>query len=479
MTQTSILGLDVRQPLMTIDGRAVSGSQMSPVINPATAEPFLEVPSASVSQLDHAVAAARAAAPAWAAKLIEERRDLVMQMAVAGRDNIAELARLLTLEHGKPLPQATWEIDYVLSLCESFAGMDLPVDVIRDDAAEYVSMRRTPIGVVGAIAAWNFPMLSALLKVAPALIAGNTIIVKPSPFTPATTLRFGEIAAQVLPAGTLQVLSGGNDLGRAIAQHPGIDKIAFTGSVDTGRAVMAAAAGSLKRITLELGGNDAGIVLDDVDPSATADALIGAAMGNCGQNCVALKRLFVPESKASAFQEALAAAAAVAPIVGDGLTPGVTMGPIQNAPQLDKVTRLLADSVTGGADVVFRGQAPAGPGYFYPVTIVRCDTDELPLVSEEQFGPILPVLTYRDVDEAVSRANASRFGLGASVWSTDEDRAGSVADRLEAGTVWINHHPSIAPDVPFGGVEQSGIGVESSRHGLFEFTNISVRKVRH
>jgi acyl-CoA reductase-like NAD-dependent aldehyde dehydrogenase len=295
-------------------------------------------------------------------------------------------------------------------------------------------------------------------------VTGNTVIVKPSPYTPVATMRLGELAQQVLPPGVLQVLAGGDELGRALTTHPGIGKISFTGSERTGKAIMASAAPTLKRLTLELGGNDAGIVLEDADPAVIASDLYWAGLSNCGQVCAGLKRLYLPESLASA--------------VGDGLRDGTDMGPIQNQAQYDRVVGLLADAEAAGADAYFRGLAPAGPGYFHPVTLVRNVSDDMALVREEQFGPVLPILTYADLDEAVKRANASELGLGASVWSADEERAIAVAERLEAGTVWVNQHPMLSPDVPFGGIKQSGLGVESSLHGLLSYTDISVLRVK-
>ena len=355
--------------------------------------------------------------------------------------------------------------------------MELPVEVVRDDVDERIEIHRVPVGVVGAITAWNYPLLLALWKIGPGLVAGNPVIVKPSPYTPVATLRLGELAQQVLPPGVLQVLSGGDELGRALTTHPLVSKISFTGSERTGKAIMAAAAPTLKRLTLELGGNDAGIVLDDVDPAAIAADLYWGGLSNCGQVCAGLKRLYVPERLASGIEDALAGVAATI-VVGDGTRDGVDMGPIQNKMQFDRVEALTAAARADGAEVYFRGEAPAGPGYFHPVTLVRRAADDMALVAEEQFGPVLPVLTYRTVDEAVARANDSDLGLGASVWSGDEDRAVGVAAQLEAGTVWVNQHPMLSPDVPFGGVKQSGLGVESSLYGLLAYTDISVLRVK-
>ncbi len=467
----------VPAPQLTIAGAARSGSSSLPVINPAAGVPFVEVPAAAAAQLDDAVAAATLAGVSWRRTPLAERQEQVRRLATVVRDNISELATLLTLEQGKPLARATGEIQSGLAYVEAFAAMELPVEVIRDDASERIEARRVPIGVVAAITPWNYPLMLALWKIGPALVAGNTVIVKPSPYTPVATLRLGELAQEVLPPGILQVLAGDDSLGRMLTEHADVGKISFTGSVPTGKAIMASAAGTLKRLTLELGGNDPGIVLDDADPQSIAEDLYWGALSNCGQVCAGLKRMYVPAGRAAEYAEALATVAAKVR-VGDGLDPGTDMGPVQNAPQLDRVRSLLADAEARGAEVFFRGQAPDGPGYWHPVTLVRHAGEDTPLVAEEQFGPVLPLLTYDTVADAVARANASPFALGASVWSADEDRATAVAETLEAGTVWVNQHPMLSPSTPFGGLKQSGIGVESSPHGLAAYTDISVLRVK-
>ncbi|MBI4941296.1 MAG: aldehyde dehydrogenase family protein [Actinobacteria bacterium] len=467
----------VTAPRLTIDGAAVDGPDGIDVVDPATAAPFVRVPGASVEQLDTAVAAANRAAAGWRRTDPAERRRLVLAFAGTVRAHIDELALLLTLEQGKPLARAKGEIESGLRYVEAAAATGLVDEVVRDDASERIVVRRVPLGVVAAITAWNYPLLLALWKIGPALATGNAVIVKPSPFTPVATLRVGELAQEVLPPGVLQVLAGGDDLGRALVEHEGVHKISFTGSQRTGKAIMAGAAGTLKRLTLELGGNDAGVVLPDADPAAIASDLYWGGLSNCGQVCAGLKRLYVPAARAAEYAEALADVARTVR-VGSGLEDGVVMGPVQNAPQLARVRGLVEDAAARGADVVFRGEAPDGPGYFHPVTLLRTDSDEVAVVAEEQFGPVLPILAYDSVDEAVERANGTPFGLGASVWSADPERAGDVADRLEAGTVWVNQHPMLSPDTPFGGLKQSGIGVEASVHGLLAYTDISVLRAK-
>jgi acyl-CoA reductase-like NAD-dependent aldehyde dehydrogenase len=464
-------------PLLTIGGdRRDTGVRIG-VINPATGEQFAEVPSAGAAELDEAVAAAEAASAGWESLDADERSSQVLAFAAAVRDHHEELARLLTLEQGKPLSRSRGEITSGLKWVEWAARNPLPVHV-REEGGERIEVRRIPVGVVGAITAWNYPQMLALIKIGPALATGNTVIVKPSPFTPLSTLRLGEIAQEVLPAGVVQVLAGGDELGRALTTHPGVHKISFTGSVATGKAIMAAAAATLKRVTLELGGNDAGIVLDDVDPAVVAADLYAAGLSNAGQVCAGLKRLYVPASRVGEYAEALGHVAAQI-VVGNGLDDGVDMGPVQNAQQLAKVKSLVDISLGQGAEITFRGEAPAGAGYWHPVTLMRAERDSVPVVAQEQFGPVLPILGYETVDEAVSRANGTTYGLGASVWSPDVEKATSVARRLRAGSVWNNTHPNLSPDVPFGGIRESGLGVESGVEGLLAYTDVSVLRIRH
>ncbi|KXX54818.1 non-phosphorylative glyceraldehyde 3-phosphate dehydrogenase TadD [Rhodococcus sp. LB1] len=476
MSNSPALAAD-KAPGLTIDGQIVTTSAVNRVINPATGKVFAEVPDAGVEHLDAAVDAGRRAAPSWRELGIAVRQEIVRNVVELIRTNIDELAMLVTLEQGKPLAKAAGEIDSGLRGLSRYASTDIPVEIYRDNDDEYIEIHREPVGVVGAITAWNYPLLLALWKIGPALVTGNTIILKPSPLTPVATLRLGELLQQALPAGVLQILSGGDDLGRAMTSHPGINKITFTGSERAGKSIMSGAGPTLKRLTLELGGNDAGIVLDDVDVAAMADDLYWAALSNCGAVCAGLKRLYVPAHLASAIEEALAEVAKTM-VVGNGLDEGVDMGPVQNAAQFAKVRGYVDDAAHRGADVYFRGEVPEGPGYFHPVTLVRGVDDTTPLVKEEQFGPVLPILTYTDIDDAVERANNSDLGLGASVWSTDEQRAVQVANRLEAGTAWVNQHPVLTSDVPFGGIKQSGLGVEQSIHGILEYTNFRVLRVK-
>jgi acyl-CoA reductase-like NAD-dependent aldehyde dehydrogenase len=329
------------------------------------------------------------------------------------------------------------------------------------------------MGVVAAITPWNFPIVLACWKLGPALRAGNTVVLKPSPFTPLSTLAMGSVLAGALPPGVLNVVSGTDPLGEWMTSHPVPRKVSFTGSIATGKRVAAAAATDLKRVTLELGGNDPAIVLDDADPNAIADSLFSHAFANCGQVCIAIKRVYAPEAMVADLVESLADRARRT-VVGDGMDEATELGPINNLPQLERVTNLVDDALAHGARAVAGGHRLDRPGYFFAPTIIDRAHDGLKVVDEEQFGPVLPVVAYRDVEDAVAAANGTNYGLCASVWSSDPDRAERVANRLECGTAWINTHLEVAPHQPFSGVKWSGIGVENGRRGLDEFCELQV-----
>jgi acyl-CoA reductase-like NAD-dependent aldehyde dehydrogenase len=333
---------------------------------------------------------------------------------------------------------------------------------------------RRPLGVVAAITPWNYPLILASWKIAPALLAGNTLVIKPSPFTPRSTLAMVETLADVFPAGVVNAVSGGDELGRWMTSHATPRKISFTGSVETGKHVAMAAAPDLKRVTLELGGNDAAIVLDDADPAVVGEKLFDAAFANNGQVCSAVKRVYVPEALHDDLVDAIAAKASAIK-VGDGMDPESELGPINNKPQYERVSELVAEALESGATAVTGGAPMEGPGYFFQPTVLTGVAEGTRIVDEEQFGPALPVIAYRDVDDALARANATSFGLSGSVWSSDADRAAGVADQLECGTAWVNAHLALAPHQPFGGFKWSGLGVENGPWGLAGFTEIQVQ----
>jgi acyl-CoA reductase-like NAD-dependent aldehyde dehydrogenase len=460
---------------LLINGKLVPGDLTMSVINPATEEVLAQCSRASKPQLRKAVAAARKAFPKWAATPIEKRRKLIVQMAEVIEANVTQLARLLTCEQGKPLADATAEVLGMAGFFRYLGSLDLPMKVIEDSDGRRVEAYRRPLGVVGAIIPWNYPLLILGFKLQPALLAGNTLIVKPAPTTPLSTLRFAELVKDILPKGVLKVITDANDLGDALTKHPDVRKISFTGSTATGHKVMASAAKTLKRITLELGGNDAGIVLDDVDPKKVAPGIFEGAFQNSGQVCLAIKRLYVHESVYDEICNELVTIANNT-VVDDGLKQGTKLGPLQNKMQYEKVKGFLDDARKNG-NIVAGGEVMDRPGYFVQPTIVRDIKEGSRLVDEEQFGPVLPVIKYSNNDDVIRRANATHYGLGASVWSSDLDRAHAVASRIEAGTVWINKHLDMAPHIPFGGAKHSGIGTEFAEEGLAEFTQLQIINV--
>jgi acyl-CoA reductase-like NAD-dependent aldehyde dehydrogenase len=457
---------------LLIAGKPVAGASTFNVMNPATEEVLAACPRANLAQLNEAVAAAKAAFPTWAATPLKGRSRLLLELADALGGRSDDLARLLTQEQGKPLLAAREEIGETIDTLRIFAAMDLPLKVLEETDSARIVQQRTPLGVVAAITPWNFPIVLLAIKLAPALLAGNTVVIKPAATTPLTTLRVGEICARIFPAGVVNVIADMNDLGDALTSHPHVAKVTFTGSTATGRKVMASVAGTLKRLTLELGGNDAAIVLDDVDPRAIAPKLFQAAMVNSGQVCLAAKRVYVPDSLYDAVCAELAKLAESA-VVGNGLDAGTQFGPVQNKMQFDKVQGFIAEARERGK-VIAGGTPVEGRGYFIRPTIVRDIADDARLVREEQFGPVLPVLRYSDLDEVIARANSTEYGLGASVWSADPERAYEVALRIDAGTVWVNKHLDLPPNIPFGGAKQSGLGTEMGQEGLEEFTQAKI-----
>ncbi|WP_422007353.1 aldehyde dehydrogenase family protein [Pyruvatibacter mobilis] len=457
---------------LLIGGNLVDGDSTMDVINPATEAVFTQAPRASEAQLNDAVAAAKAAFPAWAATPIDERRKVITAIADAVEANYEDFARLLTQEQGKPLQDATGEVLGTVAFMRYFAGLDMPVKVLDDSEGRRVEAHRKPLGVIGAIVPWNFPMILMAFKLPPALLAGNTVVLKPAPTTPLTTLKLAGLMKDIVPAGVVNVITDANDLGAPLTAHPDIRKVSFTGSTSTGAKVMAGAANLLKRITLELGGNDAGIVLDDVNPKETAPQLFQSAFQNSGQVCIAMKRLYVHESIYDEMCAELAKLAEDA-IIGDGLEQGTQLGPLQNKMQYDKVKDLIEDARKDG-QIIAGGTTPDQKGYFIRPTIVRDISDGTRLVDEEQFGPVLPVIKYSDPEDAVARANASPYGLGGSVWSKDTDRAYALADKMDAGTIWVNKHAELDPMIPFGGSKMSGVGTELGADGLEEFTQLKI-----
>ncbi len=457
---------------LLINGALVDGYGTIPVLNPATEEVLAQCPNASEAQLDEAVDAAQAAFALWKNTSLEERRQKLGEIANAMDANQDELARILTEEQGKPLADAVGEVAGATLFFRYFQSLDLPVEILENSDTQRVEIHRNPLGVIGAIIPWNFPMILLAFKLPAARLAGNSIIIKPAPTTPLSALHLGRLIADIVPAGVVNILADNNDLGGKITAHPGISKISFTGSTGTGVKVMESAASTLKRTTLELGGNDAGIVMEDVNVDDVAPKIFDGAFGNNGQTCIAIKRVYAHES---IYDDLVAQLAKLAGgvIVGNGLEEGTQLGPLQNKMQFEKVKDYIEDGRANGT-IVAGGDVPEGKGYFIPPTIVRDIDDSSLLVSEEQFGPVLPIIKYSDVDDVIERANNSEYGLGGSVWSSDLDKAYDVAKKVDSGTIWVNKHADLQPHVPFGGIKISGIGTELGTEGLHEFTQRKV-----
>ncbi|MCF7982738.1 MAG: aldehyde dehydrogenase family protein [Pseudomonadales bacterium] len=457
---------------LLIDGQLVAGAGRMDVLNPANETVLAQCPLADLDQLEQAVAAANRAFPAWSQTPIADRQKKLIQVADAIKANADRVTHVLTGEQGKPLEQAAAEVGFAEIFCRHFATQELSSEVLLEDDKQRVEIHRKPLGVVAGIMPWNFPFLIAVYKLAPALLAGNTLILKPAPTTPLTALILGEIVKDLLPPGVLNIITDNNDLGAALTKHPNIAKISFTGSTPTGKAIMASAAGTLKRLTLELGGNDAAIVLDDADPKKIAAGIFGSAFLNSGQVCIALKRLYVHESIYDSLCDEIAMMANSA-VVGDGMESGTQFGPVQNKAQFEKVCHYV-ESARQTGKIIAGGAIPDRPGYFVPLTVVRDIEDGTPLVDEEPFGPVLPIIKYSDLEDVIARANRSPYGLGGSVWSSNLDRAHQVASRIDSGTVWINQHCAFGPHIPFPPAKESGVGVEWGKEGLEEFTAMQV-----
>jgi acyl-CoA reductase-like NAD-dependent aldehyde dehydrogenase len=466
---------------MLINGEAVSAGATFDVINPANGEVFAQCQQGSAEHVDQAVAAARAAFPAWSQMPDAERVEKLRALAPLLEARMPEFMELVTRESGKPMGGLNgvgsgMEVGGSMAWIGVTADLSLPVDVLQDDEEARIEVHRRPLGVVGSITPWNWPLMITIWHIMPALRAGNTVVLKPSEYTPVAVTRFVEMAQEVLPPGVLNLVTGGGDVGAAISRHPDIDKIVFTGSTATGRRIMESAAGNLKRLTLELGGNDAGIVLPDVDVAAIAPKLFAACFHNNGQTCAALKRLYVHESIYDEVAGAIAEQARNV-VVGDGMDANSQLGPVQNQAQLNIVKSLADDAREQGATFLTGGHVREGAGYFFEPTVVTGLSDGTRLVDEEPFGPIVPIIKYSDLDEVIARANNSPSGLGGSIWSGDREQAAALAARLECGTVWINDHAVLHPHTPFGGVKQSGFGVEFGDYGLEEFTSLQTVKI--
>jgi acyl-CoA reductase-like NAD-dependent aldehyde dehydrogenase len=458
-----------------VGGKTLSANASFDVINPSTHDLAGKAPLATSADLDQAVAAAAAAFPAWSGLSDAERQDYCHRVADKLEQHHEELARILTSEQGKPMAGmgSMFEIGGAIAWARYNAALEIPVEVLQDNDNGRVEMHRKPIGVVGSITPWNWPVMIAVWHIIPAIRTGNTVVNKPSPFTPLSTLRMIELMNEVLPAGVVNSLTGDDSLGAAMSSHAKIGKIVFTGSTPTGQKIMTSAADTLKRLTLELGGNDAGIVLPDCDPAAIAPGVFWGAFINNGQTCAALKRLYVHDSIYQQVCDELVAFARTIK-VGDGFDDNSDLGPIQNRMQFDKVNRLVRQSLELGSQLLLGGPVDDPDTLFFQITLIATDSASDPLVQHEQFGPALPIIPFSDIDAVIAAANDNQNGLGGSIWTDDQQQFRQLASRMECGSVWHNKHGAIQPDVPFGGVKCSGVGVEFGKEGLLANTNIQV-----
>ncbi|MEM6965977.1 MAG: aldehyde dehydrogenase family protein [Bacteroidota bacterium] len=464
----------------TRDESAIASPPNFEIKNPATDVVIGQFSASSSDEVAAAVAKARSTFSSWSAKSDEERKGILMQVSQVLADNSEHLAQWITKEQGKPLagPGSMFEMQACVGWTQVPASLDLPVEVVFEDDTRRDELHRKPVGVVGAIAPWNWPLMIAIWQIIPSLRAGNTVVIKPSEYTTLSSLEMFRLMNTVLPEGVLNVITGDGSVGAMLVENEDIDKIMFTGSASTAKKIIAASKGNMARLTLECGGNDPAIVLPGTDIAAKSGDLFWGAFINMGQTCACAKRLYVHEDDYDNVVSTLKAVADQMPM-GDGMQEGNVLGPIQNQMQFNKVNELVEDAKANGA-TIYRGGSPMeGAGYFYPITIVGGVDNGSRIVDEEQFGPVLPIIKYKTVEEAIQKANDTKTGLGGSVWGDDLAEAAKVASRIESGTVWVNQHGAIHPMVPFGGVKESGYGVEFGVEGLKAVTQpqiISIKK---
>ncbi|KKZ67204.1 NAD-dependent aldehyde dehydrogenase [[Emmonsia] crescens] len=454
-----------------IGGKLTSTAETRHGINPATGEPNPEVPVSTRADVDSAVEAGMAAFKLWSKTPYEERKKALLAFADGVGEHSKELAKLLVKEQGKPAGFAVLDIQSGIASLAGTTAFEVKEEVIEDTDDRQVTVRYTPLGLVVGIVPWNFPVMLCMMKIAPALLTGNTLIIKPSPFTPYCALKLVEIGQKFFPPGVLQALSGDDNLGPWLTAHPGPAKISFTGSSATGKKVMESASKTLKRVTLELGGNDPAIICPDIDIEAVAAKVAMSAFFNSGQVCVAIKRIYVHESIYEKFRTAVSAATAKM-VVGEGNEAGVMIGPMQNSMQYEKVKGFFADIEKEKWTVATGGNADLRkPGYFIQPTIIDAPPAESRIVAEEPFGPIVPLIPWKDEAAVIAAANNTKMGLGSSVWSNDLVQARRIGEQIEAGSVWINTHQEVSPGAPFGGHKESGIGYEGGVGGLKSYCN--------
>ncbi|KAH7007110.1 Aldehyde/histidinol dehydrogenase [Ilyonectria destructans] len=455
-----------------INGQTTETKSVRYGINPANKTALFPSPVSTRDDVTAAIRAARTAFGSWKRTPIELRKEKIQALSAGLLAHKTEFSRLLTTEQGKPVQFAEQEVDFAAYWLAGTCQLDLPEDVVEDTPERYVTTRYVPLGVVVGIVPWNFPLMLLCGKLAPAVMAGNCIIIKPSPFTPYCGIKLVELAQRFFPPGVIQVLSGDDNLGPWLTADPGIDKISFTGSTATGKRVMESASKNLTRVTLELGGNDAAIVCSDADVEVVAPQIAQAAFMNSGQICIAIKRVYVHKDIYNSFKDSFLKTLSSLK-VGDGFQDGTFLGPVQNELQYDRVKEFLVDIQKNKQTVIAGGNImeSSGNGFFIQPTVVDNPPDESKIVVEEPFGPVVPLLQWSDVDEVIDRVNANDMGLGASVWTTNRGLAQQIAENLDVGSVWMNEHLGIQPTATFGGHKKSGIGREWGSDGLRGYCN--------
>jgi acyl-CoA reductase-like NAD-dependent aldehyde dehydrogenase len=455
---------------MTINGKAAPSHRTFEVVSPVTGEVYAEAPDCTREQLDEAMESAERAFPQWR-KDDAFRIQVLHDMACAVEAHAEEIARCQTMEQGRPFHKSVEGVKAAARHFLHYAELEIPREVLQNDDEAFTELVRRPLGVVAVIKPWNSPAVNVLHVLGPVIRIGNTAVLKPSPFTPTSALAIGEVLRDVVPPGVVNIITGGDSLGQWMVEHPIPRGVAFTGSSETGRLVNRSASPDLKRCLLELGGNDPAIVLDDVDPEQVAEKVFWTAFVNSGQICAAVKRVYVHESIYEEFANALAKIANSVK-VGDVFDKGTDLGPLTNKPQFDRVKELVDDALAKGATALAGGHPIDGEGFFFAPTILTGVKEGFRIVDEEQFGPALPVMSYTTIDEAVERANSTPYGLGASVWARDLERAAAVAERIESGMVWINSHaPESKDNAPFGGVKGSGLGTQNGIYSIYAFSD--------
>lgn len=465
---------------MRIGGADVAAANESwiNVTNPATGEQIDRIPAGSGADVTLAVEAAEAAGSAWQKKGMRERG--VVLFHAAGKVRVAhkDLARLLTMEQGKPLRESIDEVRGFANILEFYAGISASAhgDLIRLGASGDALVTREPLGTCGAIIPWNMPVIIMGWKVGPALLAGNTLVLKPASTAPLTNIRLAQILDEAgLPAGVLNIVTGsGEEVGEALVKHPLVRKISFTGNCTTGQRVRELATNHLKDLTLELGGSDPMIVMDDAELDKAVEGALRGRFYNAGQTCTAVKRLFVHEKIAPAFLEQLKRRIGDLK-VGNGLDAGIEMGPLNSAAQRDRIADVVDATCDAGEGAILTGGCRLtgttyDRGLFYSPTLVADAAPDGRLMQEEVFGPVLPVMTVPDLDTAIREANRTRYGLGASIWTTNLPAARKAFDNIHAGIVWVNRHLTVPPEIPFGGMNESGIGRENGLHALDNYS---------